>query len=66
MSPGEEYWNRRAVAETRHALGCNDPRIAALHVDLATRCVRQALLERERSDGKASVRSRPAPAQPIR
>lgn len=48
MSPGEEYWNRRAVAETRAALGCNDPHIAALHVDIATRCVRQALAERER------------------
>jgi hypothetical protein len=49
VSPGEEYWSRRAVAETRVALGCNDPHIASLHVDLATRCVRQALVERERA-----------------
>lgn len=44
----EEYWNGRAVAETRAALTCDDPRIAALHVDLATRCVRKIIEERER------------------
>ena len=49
MTPSEEYWNRRALTETRAALTCNDPHIAALHVDIATRCVRQALLEREQS-----------------
>lgn len=50
MSPDENYWNRRALIETRAALRCDDPHIAALHVDLATRCVRNALAERERPE----------------
>lgn len=46
-STSEDYWNRRALAETKAALSCDDAHIAALHVDIATRCVRQALAERE-------------------
>ena len=46
VSPSEEYWNQRALAETKAALGCDDPHIASLHVDLATRCVRKVLDER--------------------
>ena len=65
MSPGEQYWNRRAVAETRAALTCNDPHIAALHVDIATRCVRQALAERERSEEPEAVGIAPSEPQPI-
>lgn len=65
VTPGEEYWNRRAVAETRAALTCNDPHIAALHVDIATRCVRQALAERERS-GHDAVGETPGEPQPVR
>jgi len=55
VSPDESYWNERALRETRAALRSDDPRVAALHVDLATRCVRNAIAERERSDEPASV-----------
>lgn len=48
LSTTEDYWNRRALAETKAALRCDDARVASLHVDLATRCVRQSLIERER------------------
>lgn len=50
MTPAEQYWNRRALAETKAALRCDDPHVASLHVDLATRCVRKALFERERGE----------------
>lgn len=40
------YWHQRVRAETRAALACDDPRIAALHVELATRCLRMAGCER--------------------
>lgn len=53
-SQSEEYWSRRAFSETKTALSCDDPRIAAIHVDLATRCVRQIVNEREGGTGKAS------------
>ena len=36
------YWHERVRAETRAALACEDPRIAALHVELATRCLKMA------------------------
>jgi hypothetical protein len=49
LSTSEQYWNRRALVETKAALRCDDPHIAALHVDLATRCVRQALAERDKN-----------------
>ena len=48
MTPSEQYWNRRALDETKAALNCNDPHVASLHVDLATKCVRQILQVRER------------------
>jgi hypothetical protein len=51
-SPNEAYWSRRAFVETKTAIQCDDPHIAAIHVDLATRCVRQFLQERERGQGK--------------
>lgn len=50
MQEGEQYWNRRALVETRAALQSDDPHVAALHVDLATKCVRNALAERERTE----------------
>jgi hypothetical protein len=49
MASDEQYWSERTLAETKAALNCDDPRIAALHVDLATRCLRKALAERERT-----------------
>jgi hypothetical protein len=52
-SQSEDYWSRRAFSETKTALKCDDPKIAAIHVDLATRCVRQILNERERGGGNA-------------
>lgn len=48
MTPSEQYWNRRALDETKAALNCDDPHVASLHVDLATKCVRQILQVRER------------------
>lgn len=36
------YWRDRVFAETRAALACKDARSAALHVELATRCLRMA------------------------
>lgn len=50
MSPDESYWNKRALTETRAALRSDDPKVAALHVDLATRCVRNAIAERDNLD----------------
>ena len=38
----ENYWHERVRAETRAALACDDPRIAAIHVELATRCLQMA------------------------
>lgn len=55
LSPTEDYWNRRALAETKAALRCDDARVASLHVDLATRCVRQSLMERERAENGADL-----------
>ena len=60
MTPDEEYWNNRTVAETKAALQSEDPRIASLHVDLATKCLRKALSEREQSE----TRKGPPPAHP--
>ena len=59
MTPSEKYWNRRAFAETKAALGCEDARIAALHVDMATRCVRQVLAERERREAAETLEMPP-------
>jgi hypothetical protein len=50
-SQNEAYWSRRAFSETKTAIQSDDPHVAAIHVDLATRCVRQFLQERERSEG---------------
>jgi hypothetical protein len=33
------YWRERVLAETRAALCCEDARTAAIHVELATRCL---------------------------
>ncbi|MGI8704279.1 MAG: hypothetical protein ACR2JJ_00500 [Sphingomicrobium sp.] len=55
LSTTEDYWNRRALAETKAALGCDDAHVASIHVDLATRCVRQCLLERERIENDADL-----------
>lgn len=55
MSPGPAlkaqvspagYWSSRARAETIAALRCDDPHIAALHVELATNCVRKMIESR--------------------
>ena len=48
----EQYWSKRARAETMAALACDYPHLASLHVDLATRCVRKAIHERQRIDKK--------------
>lgn len=37
------YWRRRVHAETRAALASRDPKVAAIHVELATRCLRMIL-----------------------
>ena len=54
MIEREEYWHRRALQETKAALGSDDPQVAALHVDLATRCVRQVLTVREQGEAEAT------------
>lgn len=36
------YWHERVRAETRAALACDDAHIAALHVEMATHCLRMA------------------------
>ena len=56
MTSDEEYWNQRTFAEMKAALSCDDPRIASLHVDFATRYLRKALAEREQPE----VRSTPS------
>lgn len=50
MLQNEHYWHRRALGETTAALRSDDPHVAALHVELATKCVRNALAEREREE----------------
>lgn len=37
-----DYWHERVRAEAKAALDCDDPRIAAIHVELATHCLRMA------------------------
>ena len=54
LSSSEKYWHSRALAETKSALGSDDPHIASLHVDLATRCVRKVLEQREPTEKGAS------------
>jgi hypothetical protein len=53
ISQNEAYWSRRAFFETKTAIQSDDPHIAAIHVDLATRCVRQFLQERERGRSRS-------------
>ena len=36
------YWHQRGRAEAEAALACDDPRLAAIHVELATRCLKMA------------------------
>jgi hypothetical protein len=36
------YWQERGRSEARTALACGDPHLAALHVELATRCLKMA------------------------
>ena len=55
MLQNEHYWHDRALRETTAALRSDDPHVAALHVELATRCVRNALAEREREEQELSV-----------
>lgn len=55
VTPNEKYWNNRTVAETKAALQSDDPYIASLHVDLATRCLRKALSEGDLSEAKRRV-----------
>jgi hypothetical protein len=40
------YWRARVLAETNAALSCEDARTAAIHVELATRCLRMAQRDR--------------------
>ena len=54
LSSSEKYWHSRALAETKAALDSDDPHIASLHVDLATRCVRKVLEQRELTEKGAS------------
>lgn len=48
------YWHARVIEETEAALACDDPLLAAIHVELATHC-----LKRAQSDPPA-----PVPVQP--
>jgi hypothetical protein len=53
-SDNPSYWHRRAIAETQAALASADAHIAAIHVELATRCLRKAQSD-ERCDRVASA-----------
>lgn len=62
MLQKEHYWHRRALGETTAALRSDDPHVAALHVELATHCVRNALAEREREEqGLSTPANEPLP-----
>lgn len=48
------YWHARVLAETEAALACDDPHTAAIHVELATHCLKRAQQERT-ADAPASA-----------
>ena len=55
MYQSEAYWNRRALEEMKAALKSDDAHVAAVHVDLATRCVRNAVMERDQGSAEAAA-----------
>lgn len=42
VGPDTSYWHQRGREEAHAALASDDPRIAAIHVELATHCLRMA------------------------
>ena len=48
------YWHQRVREEAEAALACEDARIAAIHVELATHCLRMA---RQQAPSAQSERS---------
>jgi len=56
MTAEERYWNGRTLAETKAALASFDAHVAAVHVELATRCLRKALAAMEPGAGASRVR----------
>ena len=45
MGPNASYWHQRGREEADAAIASEDPRIAAIHVELATRCLLMARQE---------------------